>query len=159
MAAEGASVNNLWNNKIFIVAVIADLVAQGIKPLIHYGEYHEWKWHLLLSNGGFPSSHSAAVTALTAMVAFTEGFASPLFAICMIFSGVVVFDASGVRQEVGKHARTLNAMFEEFKWGDSFDYKQFTELVGHTMFEVVGGIALGLLIALLSLRIPFLRPR
>jgi acid phosphatase family membrane protein YuiD len=50
-------------------------------------------------------------------------------------------------------------MFEEFKWGDSFDYKHFTELVGHSFFEVVGGMALGLLIALLSLRIPFLRPR
>jgi uncharacterized protein len=159
MAAERASVNNLWGNKILIVAVIADLVAQGIKPLIHYGEYHEWKWQLLFSSGGFPSSHSAAVTALTAMVAFTQGFASPLFAICMIFSAVVVFDASGVRQEVGKHARTLNAIFEEFKLGDRFDYKQFTELVGHTVFEVLGGIALGLLIALLSLRIPFLRPR
>jgi uncharacterized protein len=159
MAAKVASVNNLWDNKIFIVAVIADLVAQGIKPFIHYGEYHEWKWHLLFSNGGFPSSHSAIVTALTAMVAFTQGFASPLFAICMVFSGVVVFDASGVRQEVGKHARTLNAIFEEFKLWDRFDYKQFTELVGHTVFEVLGGMALGLLIALLSLRIPFLRPR
>jgi acid phosphatase family membrane protein YuiD len=159
MAAERASVNNLWSNKILIVAVIADLVAQGIKPLIHYGEYHEWKWQLLFSSGGFPSSHSAAVTALTAMVAFTQGFASPLFAICMIFSAVVVFDASGVRQEVGKHARTLNAIFEEFKLGERFDYKQFTELVGHTVFEVLGGIALGLLIALLSLRIPFLKPR
>jgi uncharacterized protein len=159
MAAKGASVNNLWDNKILIVAVIADLVAQGIKPLIHYGEYHEWKWHLVFSNGGFPSSHSAAVTALTAMVGFIEGFASPLFAICMIFSGVVVFDASGVRQEVGKHARTLNAFFEEFKLWNRFDYKQFTELVGHTLFEVLGGMALGLLIALLSLRIPFLRPR
>jgi acid phosphatase family membrane protein YuiD len=159
MAAEGESVNNLWDNKILIVAVIADLVAQGIKPLIHYGEYHEWQWHLLFSNGGFPSSHSAAVTALTAMVGFTEGFASPLFAICMIFSAVVVFDASGVRQEVGKHARTLNAIFEEFKLWDRFDYKQFTELVGHTLFEVLGGMALGLLLALLSLRIPFLKPR
>jgi acid phosphatase family membrane protein YuiD len=159
MAAERASVNNLWGNKILIVAVIADLVAQGIKPLIHYGEYHEWKWQLLFSSGGFPSSHGAAVTALTAMVAFTQGFASPLFAICMIFSAVVVFDASGVRQEVGKHARTLNAIFEEFKLGERFDYKQFTELVGHTVFEVLGGIALGLLIALLSLRIPFLKPR
>jgi uncharacterized protein len=159
MAAKVASVNNLWDNKILIVAVIADLVAQGIKPLIHYGEYHEWKWHLVFSNGGFPSSHSAAVTALTAMVGFIEGFASPLFAICMIFSGVVVFDASGVRQEVGKHARTLNAFFEEFKLWNRFDYKQFTELVGHTLFEVLGGMALGLLIALLSLRIPFLRPR
>lgn len=159
MATEGTSVNNLWDNKILIVAVIADLIAQGLKPLIHYGEYREWKWPLLLSNGGFPSSHSAVVTALTTMVGFTEGFASPLFAICLIFSGVVVFDASGVRQEVGRHARTLNAFFEEFKLGDSFDYKHFTELVGHTAFEVLGGMALGLLIALVSLRIPFLRPR
>lgn len=159
MAAEGVSVNNLWMNKILIVAVIADIIAQGLKPLIHYGEYHEWKWQLLLSNGGFPSSHSATVTALTAMVAFTQGLASPLFAICMVFSGVVVFDASGVRQEVGRHARSLNALFEEFKLWDRFDYKHFTELVGHTLFEVLGGIALGLLIALLSLRIPFLRSR
>ncbi|MGB9619434.1 MAG: divergent PAP2 family protein [Armatimonadota bacterium] len=159
MAAGEASVNNIWNNKILIVAIIADLIAQGIKPLIHYGEFHEWRWGLLFSNGGFPSSHSATVTALTAMVGFTEGFASPLFAICMVFSGVVVFDASGVRQEVGRHAKTLNAIFEEFKLWDRFDYKHFTELVGHTVFEVIGGMALGLLVALLSLRIPFLKAR
>ena len=55
MAAEEASVNNLWDNKILIVAVIADLVAQGIKPLIHYGEYHEWKWQLFSLTGGSPA--------------------------------------------------------------------------------------------------------
>ncbi len=159
MAPEGASVNNLWNNKILLVAAIADLIAQGIKPFIHYAEYHTWDWRLLLSTGGFPSSHSAAVTALCTMVAFTAGVASPLFAICIVFSAVVVYDASGVRQEVGKHARTLNAVFDEFKLWDRFDYKEFTELVGHTRFEVIGGIALGLLTALVSLRIPFLRPR
>lgn len=151
--------NNIWNNKILIVAIIADLIAQGIKPLIHFGEFHEWRWGLLFSNGGFPSSHSAAVTALTAMVAFTEGLASPLFAICMVFSAVVVFDASGVRQEVGRHAKTLNAFFEEFKLSNGFDYRHLTELVGHSLFEVIGGMALGLLVALLSLRIPFLKAR
>jgi len=93
------------------------------------------------------------------MVAFTEGLASPLFAICMVFSAVVVFDASGVRQEVGRHAKTLNAFFEEFRLSDHFDYKHLTELVGHTLFEVIGGMALGLLVALLSLRIPFLKAR
>lgn len=67
--------NDLWNNKILLVAVLADLVAQGIKPVIHYSEFHEWKWHLLFSNGGFPSSHSASVTALTTMVGFIEGLA------------------------------------------------------------------------------------
>lgn len=151
--------NNLWNNKILLVAVLADLVAQGIKPVIHYSESHEWKWHLLFSNGGFPSSHSASVTALTTMVGFIDGLASPLFAICVMFSAIVIFDATGVRQEVGKHARTLNAIFEEFKMWEQFDYKHFTELVGHTVFEVIGGIALGMLIALVSLRIPFLTPR
>ena len=40
MAAEGVSVNNLWDNKILIVAIIANLVAQGIKPLIHLSLIH-----------------------------------------------------------------------------------------------------------------------
>lgn len=71
MAAAGTSVNNFWDNKI----LIADLAAQGMKPFIHYSEYHEWRWYLLFSNGGFPSSHSAVVTALTAMVAFTKAWA------------------------------------------------------------------------------------
>ena len=159
MAAADTSVNNFWDNKILIVALIADLVAQGMKPFIHYSEYHEWRWHLLLSNGGFPSSHSAVVTALIAMVAFTQGVGSPLFAICAVFGAVVVFDATGVRREVGRHAQTLNAISATFKLGDLLDYKQLTELVGHTVFEVIGGMALGLLVALVSLRIPFLRPR
>lgn len=55
-----------------------------------------------------------------------------------------------------RHAQTLNAISATFKLGDLLDYKQLTELVGHTVFEVIGGMALGLLIALVSLRIPFL---
>jgi acid phosphatase family membrane protein YuiD len=159
MGTTSISVNNLWDNKILVVAIIANFIAQGLKPFIHYLAYHTWDWRLMFSTGGFPSSHSAAVTALTTLVGIREGVASPLFAICVIFASLVFYDASGVRQEVGKHARTLNAVFDEFKLWDRFDYRKFTELVGHSRFEVIGGILTGLLVALLSLQIPLLKPR
>lgn len=44
-----------------------------------------------------PSSHTSLVIGLTTAVGVKEGTTSDLFAICLIFSLVVMYDASGVR--------------------------------------------------------------
>ena len=42
-------------------------------------------WSLIISTGGMPSSHSAAVTAVTTGVALEVGMNSPLFAVSTVF--------------------------------------------------------------------------
>ena len=110
---------------------------------------------LLFGNGGMPSSHSAAVTALAVACGLREGFGSTYFAIAMLFAIIVMGDAFGVRRETGEQAKILNRIMKDlFKPGhEAFD-KDLKELVGHTPLQVFVGSALGFVIPFLMSLIP-----
>ena len=81
-----------------------------------------------------PSSHSAFVMSLLIVVGRKMGIESIEFAIALCFAGIVWYDAIAVRGTVSKHAKALNVMQE---------IHQFSEEVGHTVLEVIAGIAFG----------------
>ena len=82
-------------------------------------------------------------------IGLTEGFASPLFDTALVFSSIVMYDATGVRQAAGKQAAILNKMMEEFSATHTFAEKRLKELLGHTRLEVLGGALFGILVAML----------
>jgi len=138
-------------NCSFWVAVIANVCAQGLKPIIERIQNGKWDISLLFVNGKFPSSHTATVTALTMRIAIDCGLSSLFFAISFILSSIVVADATGVRQEVGKHAKFINDHILNRKPNEPFIHFPFKELIGHNMVEVFGGFILGVIIVLISL--------
>jgi acid phosphatase family membrane protein YuiD len=89
------------------------------------------------------------VTTLTVGVAVYRGVDSVLFGISLIFSLYFVFEATGLRQEVGNQARVLNEIIEKASKTRHIDADKLRELVGHTWAEVFGGFTLGLFVALL----------
>ena len=93
--------------------------------------------------GGMPSSHTSLVTTLTLAVGATEGVSSVLFSVVLIFSLYFVFEATGLRQEVGQQAKLLNEMVDELFQTHHLDQKRLRELVGHTWTEVLGGVVVG----------------
>ena len=99
-----------------------------------------------------PSSHAASVTTLTTGVAIDSGIASPIFSVVLIFSLYVVFEATGLRQEVGKQARVLNELVDEYTVTHHVNKSRLKELVGHTWWEVIVGFVLGLGVAALAFR-------
>lgn len=139
-------------NRVLWAGFGAWLVAQIVKPPLHYLTSREWNWGLLLSAGGMPSSHSALVIGTTIAIGLQEGFDSAVFAIAWVVSMVVVYDATGVRRQAGDHARILNLMIDELFTGHPLAEKELKERLGHTPREVVGGILLGLVTALLVVR-------
>ncbi len=97
-----------------------------------------------------PSSHTAAVVALSTLVGARNGFVSPLFAISLAFSVVVMYDAAGVRQETGKQGAIINVILRKVLIdGKTISDDEFKELVGHTPFEVLGGVLVGVLVGVL----------
>jgi len=148
---------NIFDNRLLITVIIIDLFAQLIKPFFHFFKKKEWDFTLMIGNGGFPSSHSAAVTALTTRIALEYGIGSPLFAISAVFSSIVIFDATGVRQEVGKHSKTLNDLLHLLKMKEQIGFIDLEELIGHSFVEVVGGIFLGISGTFLLWLIPYFR--
>lgn len=137
-------------NQVLIGALAAWLLAQGLKPPMEYLRSREWKWRMLLSAGGMPSSHSALVVGATHGVGLFTGFDSPLFALALALTMIVVYDAAGVRRQAGMHAERINLLFEELLRGHMWDQNELREVLGHTPLEVAGGILLGLVVATLN---------
>ena len=77
---------DVLTNIPLLAALFGILFAQFVKIPIAYLVTRKIDWKLFTSTGGMPSSHSAAVTALTTAIAFETGLGSPLFAVSAIFS-------------------------------------------------------------------------
>jgi uncharacterized protein len=142
------NLSDILQNKALIAGLIAWAVAQIIKLPIDYLRTGKWNWSLLLTTGGMPSSHSALVTATTLAIGLYYGFGNPTFALGVVITMVVTYDAAGVRQQAGIHAQRINVLFEELLRGHPINEKDLREVIGHTPLEVAGGIILGLLVAI-----------
>ncbi len=139
------------DNRVLIVAILACLTAQVVKPFIELAQSGKFNVASVVSSGGMPSSHSSFVTALAVGVAQTVGWDSPDFAIACVFAIIVMYDAAGVRQAAGDHARLLNQVIDElFGDRDDVNEERLKELLGHTPLQVAIGSMLGFIVSLLA---------
>lgn len=93
-----------------------------------------------------PSSHSAIVTALSVMIGKEYGFYSGIFAISLIFSFIVMYDAAGVRRAAGKQARILNKIIDTPGLTMLEVQEKLVEVLGHTPIQVFVGATIGIII-------------
>jgi len=138
----------VFQNKALIAGLVAWLLAQAIKLPLDYMLYRRWNWALLLTTGGMPSSHSSLLTATSLGIGLYGGFDNPVFALAVAITMVVVYDAAGVRRQAGIHAQRINVLFNELLHGHMLNEKDLREVLGHTPLEVMGGILLGLIVAI-----------
>ncbi|OZS77019.1 hypothetical protein CF394_13805 [Tetzosporium hominis] len=150
----------LFQNVPLWAALFAIFFAQFVKIPIHFLFSKKVDFALFTSTGGMPSSHSAAVTALTTAVAFEEGLDSTMFGISAIFAVIVMFDATGVRFQAGQQAIIINQLradlhnfFEHTKdWPQKKEEEKIQELktlLGHKPIEVFMGALTGIAISII----------
>ncbi|CDC31918.1 acid phosphatase/vanadium-dependent haloperoxidase related protein [Clostridium sp. CAG:508] len=96
-----------------------------------------------------PSSHSGVVISLTTMIGKNVGINSPLFAVALIFSFIVMYDAAGVRRAAGKQAKLLNKIVETPGLTSLQVSERLVEVLGHTPVQVIVGAAIGVIVGLL----------
>lgn len=138
---------NLFSNHVLIAAISAWGLAQVLKIPIHYFRTGERDWSLLLRAGGMPSSHSALVTGTAHGIGLAQGFNSPLFALAVAFAMVVIYDATGIRRQAGRHAEIINAMVNDLLEGHpEHGSEKLKEVLGHSPGEAVVGILMGIII-------------
>ena len=142
---------DLFRNPFLIAGVSAWLVAQVVKTIIHAIINKRIVWERLVGDGGMPSGHSATVTAVCVMSALFCGLGSFEFAISGILAIIVCHDAMGVRQQAGKHAVLLNELIKSFEalTTNALPEVKLKEFVGHTPVQVMAGILVGAIDALL----------
>lgn len=93
------------------------------------------------SSGGFPSSHTASTVALATYLGVVNGWTSDIFAVSAMLAAIVMYDSLGVRRAVGEHTNLLIELSKKNKLSSSL--KNAKTGRGHTPFEVLGGLVLG----------------
>jgi uncharacterized protein len=137
----------------FWIALVVGLSVQFYKGMAQFFTTGRWNLRRFVETGGMPSSHSAAVAALSTGVGLQEGFSSALFGVTLYFSLIVMYDAAGLRRNAGRQATVLNRLIERHFQHPEDDTHKLMELLGHTPFEVFVGASLGVLSAILWSRI------
>jgi len=137
----------IFSSPVAIASFIAWLLAQLLKAPIEYLRTKRWNWALMIGPGGMPSSHSALMTAVTASIGHYHGFDNPLFILALAISGIVIYDATGVRRQAGFQAQRINLIIKEIVenkvWPEK-EFKDLREVIGHSPGEALGGIIFGL---------------
>lgn len=134
--------------EIFIASAVAWFIAQALKMLISFIENKKIDWSLITASGGMPSSHSAFVVAATTMIGRKEGVESSVFALAVVLSFVVMYDAMHVRRAVGHIGQTLNQIINNFNKTGKVNVNNVKEILGHSPTQVFAGFLLGLLVGL-----------
>ncbi|CAM8934809.1 unnamed protein product [Rhodiola kirilowii] len=95
--------------QVLVAAAVSAGIGQLLKPFSSswlYGK--DFSLSSAIQAGGFPSTHSSAVIATATSIALERGFADPIFGMAVVYASLVMYDAQGVRREVGTHAKALN---------------------------------------------------
>ena len=136
------------NNSVLFWSLLSCLFAQFFKIIFNFFSTGKIRFGIMFETGGMPSSHSALITGAASGIGFNLGFDSPIFALAIAISLIVMYDASGVRKSAGIQAAELNKLSKILDPKSVVDLK---ETLGHTKLEVFVGGLLGPLITLLGI--------
>lgn len=131
--------------------LLAWVIAQVTKVVLTSARQRRLNLRVLAETGGMPSSHSAIVMGLTAAVGRLNGVTSDAFAVALILSLVVMYDAAGVRRAAGRQAAVLNRLVEDLVHMRGIQEDRLRELLGHTPIEVIVGAVIGVAVGLLPI--------
>ena len=144
-------IEDLLQNRVLWISLLSCCTAEILKTIIYWILNKELDLSRLIGDGGYPSAHSALVTALTVSCGKSYGLASSQFAIAAVLAIIVIHDSHNVRLETGRQAKTINSlldMFIEKQW-IPLENGKLKEMIGHTPMQVFSGAILGAVIALI----------
>ena len=138
-----------------VTALLSNILAQVLKTVVYYYRTGKWDFHWVIASGGFPSSHSSTVTALSLSIGLQEGFDSAIFAVTTIFSFIVMYDACHVRYYSGKNIELTQQLVKDLRemtglhFDDPIYQEKLKNVLGHKFVEVIGGFVVGLAVPLI----------
>ncbi len=138
-----------------VTALLSNILAQVLKTVVYYYRTGKWDFNWVIASGGFPSSHSSTVTALSLSIGIQEGFDSAIFAVTTIFSFIVMYDACHVRYYSGKNIELTQQLVKDLRemtglhFDDPIYQEKLKNVLGHKFVEVIGGFVVGLAVPLI----------
>jgi len=116
---------------LFLIPLLSLFVSLVLKSIIDNNS----KRRNIMKYGGMPSMHATFVSSICLIIALELGISSPLFAVTLTFSLIVISDSLALRRVIGAQSKILNREHQT----------QLPEEMGHRNHEVIAGILLGLL--------------
>jgi acid phosphatase family membrane protein YuiD len=132
-----------------VTPFLAWLTAGCLKFLINSLKARRWAFGQI-GYGGLPSNHSAIVASTATLIALREGIGHPAFGVAVTLAFIVMMDANSLRRQVGRQAEAINRLSEAASLGD---IPLLRERIGHTKIEMLAGVLVGIVVALLLQRI------
>jgi acid phosphatase family membrane protein YuiD len=134
---------------LIIIPIIVVILTQILKLSIDKIKGNLNLKNIFISYGGMPSAHTALAISIVTMIGLTEGVASPIFAVALIFTLIIMRDAITFRNILGKQGKLLNQLIDKLSAADQKKMPHFLERVGHSASEVFVGAIWGVLSTLL----------
>ena len=141
---------SIITNKYIYIPVVLWFSIQLFKVIYDLIKTKKFNFKRIMGAGGMPSSHSAVVVSLATLIGKYEGVDTAIFALAVIFSFIVMYDAAGVRRAAGKQAKLLNKIIQtpglsslEVQW-------KLVEVLGHSPIQVLVGALIGVIAGLIA---------
>lgn len=131
-------------NPIALSCLFAAVVAQFIKTIDLSRKNSGFHWRYLFIASGFPSAHTATVTALSLGIFLVEGITT-LFVVSLVLSFIVIRDVLGDRMFAQQQEDLINDSMHKLFEGE-FESIKWNNLIGHSIKEVFWGLILGAVI-------------
>lgn len=135
--------------KYIIIPFLSWIIAGSCKFIINYFRFGK-KANKLIGYGGFPSTHITIVSSAVFLYGIENGIENGIFSIAMAFLLITIIDAHGLRRKIGSQAKVINRLQTYQKIESPIILR---ERMGHTWFEILGGLILGIIIAYCMSRI------
>ena len=135
----------ILSKTILIAVMLSAVICQGIKIVLNVIKDKKGvSIQDLVVTGGMPSTHSALVSSLFAILLLETGLNSVTVIATVLFI-IVITDSMGVRRTAGEEAKLMNKIIKMKK----LNIKQLSYSRGHKPIEVLAGIFIGFSIAFL----------
>jgi acid phosphatase family membrane protein YuiD len=126
--------------------IITTGLAWGVAQLIKYilGLISGGQWYdttKILNSGNMPSVHTATTVALTTIIGLKDGTGSALFALSLLLTAIIAYDAMGVRRSSGEQGLALRSLLAP-------KVKKPYIALGHKPLEVGVGAIVGISVSL-----------
>lgn len=141
---------SMITNKYLYIPVIIWFAIQSFKVICDLITTKKFNFKRIMGAGGMPSSHTAVVVSLATLLGKYEGVDTPIFALAVIFSFIVMYDAAGVRRAAGKQAKLLNKIIETPGLSYLEVQEKLVEVLGHSPIQVIVGAIVGVTVGLIA---------
>ena len=137
-------------NKYIYIPFFMWFFIQSFKVVYDLVTTKKFNFKRIMGAGGMPSSHSAIVTVIATLIGKYEGINSSIFALALVMTFIVMYDACGVRRAAGKQAALLNKIIETPGLTGVQVSEKLVEVLGHTPVQVFVGALIGVAVGVLA---------